>query len=384
MAIIICSFNFSQATQLQSFHQEERCNLQFEISSSIPSVLSDLNLDENWKGRLIVLWSGLGEYAWAKRLENACKNLGWHCITSIDPAEFSEYDKLVQDKPSTPEEIVSLIQQHEPDCIISLKWDRIYEEKIPHYLSATGVLSNLYNPNSTQSSSLFAYAGILTAFPDIKSLNNFFTNNNKKLNSMLWWPSCTATQYHPVNPRSIFCCGFQWDGKRNGFEYRQMFSLLDAKGYLDVYGPADKWLCAPNSVRGMTFDEEEFRMAMRKSGIVLVLHSQTLLDLNTPSGRIFEAAAASCVIICDKNPFVMKEFGDSVLYIDHSLSGEAIFHQIDAHRKWILEHPKEAELMAKKAHTIFLEKFALEKQLIDFKRFHLRTMEESRQSLNGQ
>lgn len=48
-----------------------------------------------WKGRIVVLWSGLGEYAWAKRLENASKKLGWECRISVDPAELSAYDKLV-------------------------------------------------------------------------------------------------------------------------------------------------------------------------------------------------------------------------------------------------------------------------------------------------
>lgn len=356
-------------------------NILEKMGSESPSVYTHAKTDKIWKGRLIVLWSGLGEFAWAKRLENACKKLDWKCIISIDPAELSDYDKLVQDKSSTPEEIQSLIKQHEPDCVISLKWDHIYSKDVSNYLSAAGVFGHVINPTLAKDvdlhakTDLLAFNGILHA-TNVESLKDYFVHNGKKFHSMQWYPSCTETEYHPVQPQKLFCCGFQWDDKRNGPEYRKMFSLLDQEGFLDVYGPAHKWDCTPNSVRGMTFDEEEFRLAMRKSGIVLVLHTQGNLDLGAPAARIFEAAAACCVIISDKHPFIMREFGDCILYVDHTASGEVLFQQIDTHRKWILDHPKEAESMARRAHEIFSAKFTLEKQLREFKTFHLKILNE--------
>lgn len=341
---------------------------------------------ETWNGRIVVLWSGLGEFAWAKRIENACRKLGWECVTSIDPAELSEYDKLVQDRPSTFEEIQTLISKHQPDCVISLKWERIYAKDIPHYLSVTGVFNHLIRPDYLSgikvvdpdnadlvfapAKDLLSFNGILHSM-EIEPLKDYFVQHGKKLNSMEWYPSSTASEYSPVIPQTIFHCGFQWDEKRNGLEYRKMFSSLDQEGYLDIYGPAHKWDCTPNSVRGMTFDEEEFRLAMRKSGIVLILHTKKNIEQGAPAARIFEAAAACCVIISDKHPFIVKEFGDCILYIDHTQPGYVLFQQIKAHRKWILENPEEAELMAKRAHAIFSEKFTLEKQLETFKNFHL-------------
>ena len=339
-------------------------NLQFEPASHI-----------NWKGRIMIIWSGLGEFAWAKRLENACKKLGWECIISIDPVELSEYDRLVQDKPSTSAEIQTLIKQYQPDCVISLKWDCVYSKEVPHYLSATGNFEWLTNP-VLPSRDLLAFKGILNV-TSIEYLKSYFEHNGKKFNSMEWYPSSTATEYRVVKPQTIFYCGFQWDSMRNGAEYRKMFSLLDQGGYLDIYGPVHKWDCAPNSVRGMTFDEEEFQLAMQKSGIVLVLHTQGNLDQGAPAARVFEAAAAGCVIISDKHPFIVREFGDCILYIDHTQPGEILFEQINTYRKWILDHPQEAELMASKAHAIFSAKFTLEKQLKAFKDFHLMILEES-------
>lgn len=323
----------------------------------------------NWNGRIVVLWSGLGEYAWAKRLENACANLGWKCFISIDPAELSEYDKLVQQQPSTPEDIVTLVNRCDPDCVISLKWDRIYTTQVPNYLSATGVFERILDPSLGNSQDLLSFDGILHV-TSIESLKEYFLAHKKQLHSLEWYPSASATPYIPVNPRSIFYCGFQWDEKRNGPEYRKLFSLLDQQGHLDIYGPKHKWDCAINSVRGMTFDEFQFKEAMRKSGIVLILHTDENIAQRAPAARIFESAAAGCVIISDKHPFILNEFGDSILYIDDQ-DGESMFNQIETHYNWILSHPVEAESMARKAHAIFSEKFTLEKQLIKLRDFHL-------------
>jgi spore maturation protein CgeB len=84
------------------------------------------------------------------------------------------------------------------------------------------------------------------------------------------------------------------------------------------------------------------------------------MDGDCPSARIFEAAAASSVIISDELPFTQKHFGDSVLYVDTTQSAEEMFRTIDGHVKWILSHPQEAQELARRSHQIFCEKFALE------------------------
>lgn len=343
--------------------------------------LSEEEKEGAWKGRIVILWSGLGEYAWALRIKNSCERLGWECYISIDPAEHSDYDKLVAEKPSTADEIHELIEDVKPDCVISLKWDRIYTKDVPNYLAATGVFKAVANPflfeegkidldlSVDTPENLLRFDGFLLAV-DGEPLERFCHQNNKPFRSMRWLPSCGATEYRPIEPRTLFHCGFLWDHKRSGKEYIEMYSLLDDAGYFDLYGPKEKWGCAKNSVRGMTFDEEEFRSAMQRSGIVLILHTERNLNLGAPAARIFEAAAASCVVISDRNPFVEREFGDSVLYIDHELPGKELFQQIDNHVRWILQNREEAISMAKKAHAIFMEKFTLEQQLQELKLFH--------------
>ncbi len=112
------------------------------------------------------------------------------------------------------------------------------------------------------------------------------------------------------------------------------------------------------------FDGSSVIDVLQQYGIVLILHSDIHNAEGIPSSRIFEAAAASTVIISDKNPFVEKHFKDSVFYIDTSLSMEEICCQILEHLENIYTNPKKAQMMAKIAHQIFSNNFEMSNQLL--------------------
>ncbi|MDR0679197.1 MAG: hypothetical protein LBF24_03050 [Puniceicoccales bacterium] len=65
----------------------------------------------------------------------------------------------------------------------------------------------------------------------------------------------------------------------------------------------------------------------------------------------------------------MKNFGDSVIYIDHDISPLEMFKQIDGHMRRILENPQEATELARRAHRIFAENFSMEKEVDKIDRF---------------
>jgi phosphoglycerol transferase len=117
---------------------------------------------------------------------------------------------------------------------------------------------------------------------------------------------------------------------------------------------------------------------MKKAGVALVLHSGSHLRSHTITSRIFEAAAASCVIICDEHKFVKDNFGDSVLYIDVTKSPEEIFKQIDTHMQWILANPEKAIELARRSHKIFVDNFTLEKEVDKIKKFYDRIVAEKK------
>lgn len=87
---------------------------------------------------------------------------------------------------------------------------------------------------------------------------------------------------------------------------------------------------------------------MHSTGVTLILHAPDHFLGQTPTGRIFEACAASTVIISDRHPFLEKHFSNSILYIDQEKPSEELYLQIDAHMRWIQKHPVEANLLAKK------------------------------------
>jgi glycosyltransferase involved in cell wall biosynthesis len=188
---------------------------------------------------------------------------------------------------------------------------------------------------------------------------------------MRWFFTCPRTSFIPLHPKRIFYCGSNWDRTRKGEAYKRLFAKLDETGDLSIYGPPKAWKHTPRSYRGfLPFDGRSTIKAMQECGIVLILHSETHLKGNAPTGRIFEAAASGCVIISDRHPFVMQEFGDSALYIDQEGSPEAIFQEIEDRLAWIRSNPKEAVEMAARCHEIFEERFTLEEQLLNLKKIY--------------
>lgn len=104
---------------------------------------------------------------------------------------------------------------------------------------------------------------------------------------------------------------------------------------------------------------------LNQYGIGLCVHSQYHVEAGIPSSRIFEIISSGAVAISDKNPFVMKFFGDSILYFDQTESSEEIYKQINSHVRWIQSHPKQADSMARKAHQILQNNFTTEKFVQD-------------------
>lgn len=169
--------------------------------------------------------------------------------------------------------------------------------------------------------------------------------------------SVPSTKFYYTEKTRLFFGGVAWDNYRKS-TIIELYKLLDHTKYFDLYGAKDFGL---NSYKGfIPFGQNTILDIMKKSGVTLVLHSKDHFENDIPTARIFEAVAASTVVITDKLPFIVKNFGDSVLYIDRDLSPEEIFKQIDAHMQWILSNPKDAIELARRSHKIFIERFTLE------------------------
>ncbi len=178
-----------------------------------------------------------------------------------------------------------------------------------------------------------------------------------------YFPSVPSTLYIPSKRLNLFYSGSNWDSRRQSDHYRKIHMLLDEKDYYSVYGRKQNWNFLKNSYKGsISFDATSLVNTINSSGIALLLHTDFHNKHGIPSKRIFEAAAAGAVIISDKNPFVIREFGDCVYYIDPQKEPTEVVMDIDKIVKLVKSNPELANKKAECAHSTFIKKFTLEKQ----------------------
>jgi len=289
-----------------------------------------------------------GEYELAERIKIACQNMNWR-VKIYDMATFNRY------RPECDWSLVLVPGQNRPskqhnDFLVLFDPEH-------HYFRKDGGLNGVYRD----------YAGYLTTYPNHELIVNHQT---QLVYPKPWYPTVQYCPYKKVNPSHLFCFLGHWGDRNSNIRYTTLYTLLANQGYTKLYGcPLVGRLCREAYKGPIEFDGYSVLERIADCGVCLILHSQAHLKHGIPSGRIFEAAASSAVIISDLNPFVIEYFGDSVLYFDQNLSGEEMFQQIDNHMNWIQEHPEEALDMAQRSHQIFEENFLLEDQLLDFHQF---------------
>jgi hypothetical protein len=190
-------------------------------------------------------------------------------------------------------------------------------------------------------------------------------------------PSACATHFKPIEPKALFYCGAGWDSER-GIELKPLFKKLQQQHFV-VYGPKNAWQDFGKSYQGsIPLDGISIIHKIREAGIALCLHGKMHHINEIPSGRVFEAAAAGVVIISDRHPYIVKNFGDSVLYIDQNDNIDQMYHQIKAHLQWIAKHPTLAKKLAEDANFIFNARFTVEQNLQKLIHLHKLTLDKSR------
>lgn len=339
--------------------------LVFIVPSNFP-LITYVNPEDTGKTRLLVLHrNAIGEREMAERLKCAAKKIGIECLA----ISLNSQDLIKRVFP-----IYANIALHKfkPDLILSLQGDEMDYKEAKHYVALTHGSDYYFSPRTTLSlQNIMQFDGFLVSFPDMEKLLTYANFVQKRCNTIRWYSTCAQTTFKPLKNFDLFYCGANMAKTPFGTKYKVLFSLLDHSGFLRVFGYKDEWRHAPNSYRGyIRSDGESLLNKMHDIGVTLVLHDPDHYIGGTPTARIFEAAAAGTVIISDHHPFVQKEFGDSVLYIDQNLRPEEIFAQISTYMQWIKQHPEEANKLAQRSHQIFLQKFTLEKQLLNLLDLH--------------
>ena len=163
--------------------------------------------------------------------------------------------------------------------------------------------------------------------------------------------------------KRIFYCGANWEKSRK-FEQRfeKVFQRLAETNILDIYGPQSAWEGNPCYRGPLPINSSILFQKINESGIVLNLSLPMHYRSQILTNRIYEACCGGAILITERNPFVEKFFGDSVLYVDFDLQNqERVFQQVLAHYEWIQQNPDKAIKKAKQAQKIFLKIFSMEK-----------------------
>jgi phosphoglycerol transferase len=191
----------------------------------------------------------------------------------------------------------------------------------------------------------------------------FSTGIKKPRSDFYFLPTALSSEFRPraLGDRfDLVYLGVHWDGLR----HNGLLSALSKSGELNLYGPPEGWVGYPESYRGeVAFDGVAVTETLARHGIALCIHKQEHHRANTPSMRLFEAAAAGCLIISDDMRFARETLGDSAFYLDLSAGAASNAEEVLRIVQWANENPQLANLMAQRSHTILKEQYCIETQL---------------------
>ncbi|MFM0161112.1 glycosyltransferase family protein [Paraburkholderia sediminicola] len=169
----------------------------------------------------------------------------------------------------------------------------------------------------------------------------------------------------------VFYAGINWERVGKGrSRHQELLDLLDKDEVMKIFGPkifqdVEVWAGYKSYQREIPFDGVSMISAIAGCGAALVLSSDAHKESELMSNRLFESLAAGALVICDENPFARNNFGDSLLYFNSKDDIGRQHATILEHINWANSNPDDALALAKRAQSIFLDKFALDLSLID-------------------
>ena len=174
-------------------------------------------------------------------------------------------------------------------------------------------------------------------------------------------------EYQPLSFDKALVTGTLWGCNRGSLRIAQSLKKLADNGFLVGIGIEDYLGFLGKAYLGKmeSFGNilESLQNQQQKYGIALITHNQEHMLDGIPTSRIAEAVASGALVISDQNKFLIKYFGESVLYYDAFAEPDQIYNTIKSHIQWAKNNPTEAHLKTQKAYKIFMDNFTIENQL---------------------
>jgi hypothetical protein len=240
-----------------------------------------------------------------------------------------------------------------------------FTPKLTPYFTA-GILWNppaFYETDPRLVKSILSYDAYLPGSEHVSRFLDdleFSTGIQKPRSAFPFLPTAPRTEIVrrvPERPFELVYIGIHWDGLR----HNDILSVLDDKRVLNLYGPAASWEEYPQSYRGeIPFDGASIYNILAHHGVALCLHKDEHRAADTPSMRLFEAAAAGCLIISDGIPFARRVLGDAAFHLDFQRDTRNLSERILEIIRWANDNPGKASELAARSHMILRDKYSIE------------------------
>lgn len=238
-----------------------------------------------------------------------------------------------------------------------------------------------WNPVSFMTShclNIRSYDGYLSSYSEpIDSFISCINDNDKiygYLNTSL--PISLLEEIEIIDNPRIFYIGINWDllsSQSTSYEQdvrgkiREFLKILDAKDMINIYGPKKfngffPWKGYNTYSGEIDFDGFSVIKKIKETGICLALSTQQHIRSKVCSMRIFEGIAAGVPIICDKNPFFIKYFGDNLFYID-LINIEDDIIKIEEYIDYFKNNKNDVLKKINTCREIFIKKFSFDVQI---------------------
>jgi glycosyltransferase involved in cell wall biosynthesis len=298
-------------------------------------------------------------------------------------AEVEYIKRLVGSAASIGHKIYEVVTSEDihrcaPDFVLTT---HEFSPKLTSYFTA-GILWSppaFYETDPVRVKSILSYDAYLPGSPHVgRFLDDleFSTGVRKPRSAFPFLPTAPRTEFAPrdqLRPFELVYVGVHWDG----FRHIDVLSALNDEGVLNVYGPAASWTHFPQSYRGqISFDGTSIYKTLARHGVALCLHKDEHRAADTPSMRLFEAAAAGCLIISDGMPFARRVLGDTAFHLDLQRGPRALRDRILEIIRWANQNPHEAGQMAARSHRILRDGYSIETTVQNCCDFVIRCKEE--------
>ena len=330
-----------------------------KVSSSLLSQIealsygSQLQKKDGYRIVLTVRPDFIAEFYALYRLAQAIEAHGWDYAIIINADSHQEAVKILN-----------------PDFIISIRSDMHAVPGFVNFLYLHSWSSHYSdqegNFKAKDYKHLLEYDGFLSLLPSLGPIETYFKQNNKSFYYIDTYFSSLKTNFSPEAKLQLSFWGSAlWDSGRSSEKYLNLYKNLDQKEYFRIYGPKETWKNYRSYEGFLPIEGNALIEKIKERGVALLLHSHEHLAEGVPTSRIFEALAASAIIISDNHPFLKKHFADCncILFIDQTASSEEMFYKIEEHMDWIRLNQEQAIEKARVAHQIFVDKFSLEVEL---------------------